>query len=220
PPPPPPENSFDYSASNTNSAQQNTTNHVIALTAGQTLTVATCGLTGTQFTGDTWLRLRNPAGTEVATNDDACGGRGSSITFTATTAGNHEVRAGCYSTGSCTGRVVWEISGGSGGATSGSFNFSASNTNSAQQNTTNSDVAIAAGKSITVATCGVTGATFTGDTYLRLFNGATQAAVNDDACGGRGSSLTYTSPTATTLQIRAGCYSSGSCTGTVVWSIQ
>ena len=71
-----------------------------------------------------------------------------------------------------------------------------------------------------MATCGLTGASFTGDTYLRLFNGATQAAGNDDACGGRGSSLTYTSTAATTLQIRAGCYSSGTCGGTVVWSIQ
>ncbi len=220
PPPPPPENSFDFNATNTNSAQQNTTNHVIALTAGQTLTVATCGLTGANFSGDTYLRLRNAAGTEVAANDDACGGRGSSITFTATTSGNHEVRAGCYSSGTCSGRVVWEISGGSTGPTSGSFSFNATNTNSAQQNTVNGNVTIAAGKTLTVATCGLTGASFTGDTYLRLFNGATQAAANDDACGGRGSSLTYTSPTATTLQIRAGCYSSTTCSGTVVWNIQ
>ncbi|GHG87213.1 serine protease [Comamonas sp. JC664] len=218
--PPPPPDSFAYSASNTNSAQQNTTNRTIALRAGQTLTIGTCGLTGTTFTGDTYLRLRGPTGTQVAENDDACGGRGSSITYLATADGNHAINAGCYSSGSCTGTVAWTITGGSTGPTSGSFAFNASNTNSAQQNTTNRDVTIEAGKRLTVATCGVTGASFSGDTYLRLFNGAAQVFENDDACGGRGSSMTYTAPATTTLQIRAGCFSTGSCSGTVVWNIQ
>ncbi|MFP2931213.1 pre-peptidase C-terminal domain-containing protein [Pyxidicoccus sp. 3LG] len=119
--------------------------------------------------------------------------------------------------------MVWEITGGGNPPpppTSGSFSFSASNTNSAQQSTTNRDVSVTAGQVITVATCGVTGASFTGDTYLRLFNGATQAASNDDACSGTGSSLSYTATATGTLQIRAGCYSSNTCSGTVVWSIQ
>ncbi|NTX62116.1 trypsin-like peptidase domain-containing protein [Myxococcus sp. CA051A] len=219
--PPPPANSFTYTATNTNNAQQNTTNKKLALTAGQQLTVATCGLTGAKTTGDTYMRLFNPAGTSVATNDDACGGRGSSITFTATTAGEYEVRAGCYSTGSCGGTVVWEISGGNPPpATSGSFAFSGSNTNSAQQATTNRDLTVTAGQVLTVATCGATGASFTGDTYLRLFSGATQSAANDDACSGRGSSLSFTATTSGTLQIRAGCYSNTTCSGTVVWNIQ
>ncbi|AKQ69520.1 Trypsin domain protein [Myxococcus hansupus] len=220
PPPPPPPDSFAYSASNTNSAQQNTTNRTIALTAGQTLTIATCGLTGASFSGDTYLRLRNAAGSQVSANDDACGDRGSSITYVAPTTGNYSINAGCYSSGSCSGTVAWTISGGTTAPTSGSFNFNVSNTNSAQQNTVNENVSIAAGKTLTVATCGLTGASFTGDTYLRLFSGATQAAANDDACGGRGSSLTYTSTSATTLQIRAGCFSTGACNGTVVWNIQ
>jgi hypothetical protein len=222
PPPPPPANSFTYTAASTNNATVNTTNRKIALTAGQKLTVATCGLTGATLTGDTWLRLFSPAAAEVASNDDACGGRGSSITFTASTSGDYEVRAGCYSSGSCGGTVVWEITNGQPPPppTGGSFTFSGSNTNSAQQNTTNRDVSITAGQTLTVATCGVTGASFTGDTYLRLFSGATQAAVNDDACGGVGSSLSYTAAASGTLQIRAGCYSSNTCSGTVVWSIQ
>jgi hypothetical protein len=222
PPPPPPANSFEYTATNTNNATANTTNRKIALTAGQKLTVATCGLTGTTLTGDTYLRLFNPAATEVASNDDACGGRGSSIVFTAPTAGDYEVRAGCYSTGSCGGRVVWTIENGTPPPppTGGSFSFSATNTNSAQQNTTNRDISVTAGQRLTVATCGVTGASFTGDTYLRVYSGATNVASNDDACSGRGSSLTYTVATTGTLQLRAGCYSSGSCSGTVVWSLQ
>jgi hypothetical protein len=35
-----------------------------------------------------------------------------------------------------------------------------------------------------------------------------------------GSSLSYTAAASGTLQIRAGCYSSNTCSGTVVWSIQ
>ncbi len=220
PPPPPPTNSYSYSASNTNNAQQNTVNQVVALTAGQKITLGTCGLTGATFTGDTWLRLSGPTGTEVASNDDSCGGRGSSITFTATTAGNYTIRGGCYSTGSCTGTVVWQLTTGTPPAT-GSYSFSASNTNSAQQNTVNQSVTVNAGQTITLGTCGVTGGAFTGDTYLRLYNSAgTQVSSNDDACGGRGSNLTYTATASGSFQIRAGCYSSGSCTGTVAWSVQ
>lgn len=218
--PPPPANTYSYSATSTNSAQQNTVNKVIALTVGQQLTVATCGLLGSAFSGDTWLRLRSPAGVEIASNDDACGGTGSSITYTAATAGNYEVRAGCYSSGSCSGTVAWEITTGT-PPPANSYSYSASNTSSAQQNTVNQSVTVNAGQTITVATCGLTGASFSGDTYLRLFGpAATQVASNDDACSGAGSSLSYTATTSGTYQIRGGCYSSGSCSGTVVWTIQ
>lgn len=222
PPPPPPANSYNYSATNTNSAQQNTSNKLVALTAGQKITVATCGLTGSAVSGDSWLRLRAPNGTEVATNDDACGGHGSSLTHTATVSGNFEIRAGCYSSGSCSGTVVWEITTGSPPPPPGSsYNFSASNTNSAQQNTVNQSVTLSAGQTITLGTCGVTGGTSSGDTYLRLFGpSATQVAANDDGCGGTGSNLSYTATTAGTYQIRAGCYSNNSCSGTVAWTIQ
>jgi len=219
-PPPPPANSLPFNATNTNSAQQNTVNKVVSLTAGQKLTVATCGLTGASFTGDTYLRLFGPAATEVASNDDACGGRGSSLSFTAATSGNYEIRAGCYSSGSCSGTTVWEITTGT-PPTGSTYNFSASNTNSAQQNTVNQSVTLAAGQTITLGTCGVTGASATGDTYLRLYGpSATQVASNDDSCGGTASSLSFTATTAGTYQIRAGCYSSNTCSGTVAWTLQ
>ena len=41
----------------------------------------------------------------------------------------------------------------------------------------------------------------------------------DDACG-TASTITYTATTAGTYQIRAGCYSSNSCSGTVAWTLQ
>ncbi|MDY7232277.1 trypsin-like serine peptidase [Hyalangium rubrum] len=222
PPPPPPENGLNYTATNTDSAQQNTVNQVLALTAGQKITLGTCGVTGSAFTGDTYLRLFGPGGTEVAGNDDACGGRGSSLSFTvpAGGSGNYEVRAGCYSSGSCTGTVVWEIVTGT-PPSGGSYTFSASNTSGATKNTVNKDVAISAGQAITLGTCGVTGSAFSGDTYLRLFGpGGTEVASNDDACSGAGSNLGYTATTSGTYQIRAGCYSNKSCSGTVAWMLQ
>ncbi|WP_224240193.1 serine protease [Hyalangium gracile] len=221
PPPPPPPNSYSYNATNTNSAQQSTVNKVVALTAGQKITVGTCGLTGATVSGDSYLRLFGPSATQVAANDDACGGSGSSLTFTAATAGNYEIRAGCYNNTSCGGTVVWDIVDGQPPPTGNTYTYSATNTNSAQQSTVNQSVTLAAGQKITLGTCGLAGATFTGDTYLRLYSPANaQVASNDDACSGRGSSLSFTATTAGTYQIRAGCYSNTSCTGTVAWTIQ
>ncbi|WP_224240334.1 hypothetical protein [Hyalangium gracile] len=203
--------SYSYSASNTDSAYQNTVNQVVTLTAGQTLTVATCGLPGATFTGDTFLRLYGPL-IQLAFNDDACGGTGSSLTFTSTAGGTYEIRGGCYASSSCTATVVWQITYG------GSYAFSASNTNDARQNTVNLNVPLTVGQKIDVSTCG--GAT--GDTYLRLYGpSATQVAANDNSCfNGEGSRLSYTTLTNGTFQIRAGCASSGSCSGTVTWSVE
>ena len=61
------------------------------------------------FTGDTYLRLKGPSGSDVASNDDSCGGVGSKLTFTATTAGTYQIRAGCYSSTSCSGTVAWTV---------------------------------------------------------------------------------------------------------------
>jgi hypothetical protein len=49
-----------------------------------------------------------------------------------------------------------------------------------------------------------------------------QVASNDDACGGDGSRITCTVPIGDTGQyeLRAGCFGSGSCSGTVAWAIQ
>jgi len=218
PPPPPPGSGFNYSASNTNNAQQNTTNVDIAVNAGDQVKVATCGLTGATFTGDTYLRLFSGT-TQVASNDDSCGGVGSSITHTAASTGTLQVRAGCYSSGSCTGTVIVQITPGT-PPSGGSFNYSASNTNSAQQNTVNQNVTLSAGQTIRFGTCTVPGSSGTGDTYLRLFNpSGVQVASNDDSCG----VLSFASHAATTggtYQIRAGCYSSNSCSGTVAYTVQ
>ncbi|AKJ03807.1 trypsin domain protein [Archangium gephyra] len=224
--PPTSPNSLPYSASNTNSAQQNTVNRIIALSAGQTLTLGTCGVTGSSFSGDTYLRLYNSSGVQVALSDDACGGAGSNFTYTVPSGagGNYQLRAGCYSSYSCSGTVAWTTTGSTTPPPSGStLNYSASNTNSAQQATVNQTITLTAGQTLTLGTCGVTGSSFSGDTYLRLYNSSgVEVAYNDDACGGTGSNFTYTVPSGAggNYQLRAGCFSSNSCSGTAAWTLQ
>jgi hypothetical protein len=105
----PASDSYTYATVNTNSAQANTVNRAIVLGAGQTLSIGTCGVTVSSFSGDTYLRLNGPAGTQVASNDDSCSGLGSHIVFTASSSGTYEIHAGCYSNTSCSGRVAWTI---------------------------------------------------------------------------------------------------------------
>lgn len=218
---PVPATKYDFLASNTASATRSTINGTVTLAAGQKLTVGTCGITGAAFTGDTFVRLRGPSGTEVAYNDDACGGTGSQVTYTATVAGTYEVRAGCYQNGTCGGTVAWTIAQG-GAATQGSFNFDVSNTANATQGTANGDVTLAAGQTLSFGSCGVTGASGTGDTVVRLYNAAgQQVTFNDDACGSL-SRAAYTVPTGAggTYQIRVGCFGSSACSGTAAWTVQ
>ncbi|MCP3059029.1 serine protease [Myxococcus sp. K38C18041901] len=105
---PPPSTTFTFTATNTNNAQQNTTNRTVTLAAGQTIRVGTCSVTGASGTGDTYLRLANAAGTSVASNDDSCGTL-SFFSYTATAAGTFTIRAGCYSSNSCSGTVAYTI---------------------------------------------------------------------------------------------------------------
>jgi hypothetical protein len=105
------------------------------------------------------------------------------------------------------------------GPSSGSFSYSATNTSSATQNTVNFDIQIVAGQTLTIGTCGVPGSSGSGDTFLRLFDAFnTQVAANDDACGFL-SSFTFTATTTGTFQVRAGCFSSTSCNGTVAFTL-
>jgi hypothetical protein len=106
----PSSGTFSYSATNTNSATQNTVNFDIPMIAGQTVSVGTCGLPGATGTGDTFLRLVDEFNTLVALSDDGCGLL-SLFTFTATTSGTFQVRAGCFSSNSCDGTVAYLLTG-------------------------------------------------------------------------------------------------------------
>ncbi|NNC19033.1 trypsin-like serine protease [Corallococcus exiguus] len=224
---PPPATNYVFTASNTSSATRSTINGTVTLKAGDKLTVGTCGVTGAALTsGDSFLRLRGPTGTEVASNDDGCGsGYGSKISYTASVAGTYEVRAGCYQAGSCAGTVAWEIvSGGTTTPASGTQAFNVSDTANATRNTQNANVDIAPGQTLTFGSCGVGSATGTGDTVVRLFNAAgQQVTFNDDASGcGSLSRASYTAPASAggAYQIRVGCFGSEACSGTLAWTLQ
>ncbi len=104
---------FSYSASNTNSATQNTVNRSITLAAGQTIQVTTCSnrIPGASANGDTYLRLYSPSNSEVASNDDNCGSLASYLSYTVPPGGGgtYVIRAGCFSSGSCSGTVGYSF---------------------------------------------------------------------------------------------------------------
>ncbi len=100
---------FSYSASNTSSATANTQNQSVYLYSGQLFTVGTCGLPSAKGDGDTYLRINNPNGQEIASNDDAgspCGTL-SNISIVIPATGTYTIRAGCYGKDSCAGTVSY-----------------------------------------------------------------------------------------------------------------
>lgn len=205
-----------YSTSATNSATVNTANVYFNLRAGDTLTVGTCGVSGASGSGDTYLRFYNPSGVEVAVSDDACGGVLSNLTYVAPVTGTYLLRAGCFGGGACSGTVGYSV----GGAL---FSYSASATDSATVNTANVYLNLGAGQTLTLGTCGLNGASGSGDTYLRLYDpSGVQVAFNDDAFGSCGvlSNFTYNVPVSGTYLLRSGCFGAGACSGTVAYLTQ
>jgi hypothetical protein len=211
---------LDYSASNTNSAQNPSTSassHVY-LNTSETVMIGTCGINESTFTGNTYLRLYNPSGANVATNDNGLSygcGYGSKLNYTAPDAGYYFIRAGCYSSTSCSGTVALS-------RRKGIFSFSASNTNDATISTYNKQFSFNAGEVVRISTCssGAYGASSNGNTYLRLFKNVSglysEVAISDDGFGcGLASEIIYTVPTSGYYQLRAGCFSSDSCSGAV-----
>lgn len=99
---------FSYNTGNTNSANVNTTDFAIALTSGQTVTITTCSALGGSASGDTFLRLFDSWGTQVAANDDNCG-LASKVVYTASSSGSFTIHAGCFSNNACSGTVAWSI---------------------------------------------------------------------------------------------------------------
>ncbi|WP_163869222.1 VWA domain-containing protein [Myxococcus eversor] len=104
---------FNFTATKTQNATVNTFNRSIYLRPGQRLQLGTCGVAGASGVGDTLVRLFGPTtpSTQVAFNDDACGGSLSNFTYAVpdTGAGESEIRVGCYATTSCNGSVGYVI---------------------------------------------------------------------------------------------------------------
>lgn len=210
---------FEYSAVNTNSAQDvnNSAHGWLDLVAGETVMIGTCGLAESAYSGDTYLRLYDPQAAQVGFNDDACNGVGSRIDYTATATGTYSLRAGCLGSASCSGtlsiarrKATYTVTG-------------LLNTQNASRNTFNKQYSFNGGDVIRVSTCASNahGAAATGDTYLRLFqqiNGVyTEVASNDTGSGwcGTAAELVYSVPAAGFYQIRMGCSANTGCGGTV-----
>lgn len=205
--------SMTFSVSNTNNATVNTYNNSFYVWAGTTITLGTCGVAGGSGTGDTFLRLFDANGVEVATNDDGAGcGVLSTVSYTTSVSQSLTLRAGCYSTTACSGTI-----GISEARLMGSY--SASNTSNAQLNSYDYVYTyMYPGYTYVIGTCGVPGASGSGDTYLRLFDpNGVQVAFNDDAGGSCGalSTITFSPSTYGAYKIRAGCYNDTACSGTV-----
>ncbi len=211
---------FDYTASNTNSALDANTSkdYIIHLGTSETVMIGTCGINESAHNGDTYLRLYDPNGSRVASNDNGSSegcGKGSKLSYTAPAAGDYLIRAGCYSSSSCSGTVALSRS-------KGAFNFSVDNTNSATINTYNKQLSFNAGDVVRISTCGnnAYGASATGDTYLRLFKNVSglysEVASGDNAVGcGTAAEIAYTISTSGYYQFRAGCFTNMNCSGTV-----
>lgn len=103
------QGSFSYSASNTSNATTNTSNYSVYLKGGRVLTVGTCGLDGASGNGDTILRINNPSGQEIASNDDVGGSCKSLSNFSIVipSTGTYVIRAGCFGNDSCGGTVAF-----------------------------------------------------------------------------------------------------------------
>lgn len=101
--------SFSFSAAATSSATVNTTSRSITLAANKTLSIGTCGVPDASFNGDTYLRLFDQTLVQIRDSDDACGGVGSQIIYTAPTSQILQIHVGCFSSSSCSGVVSWNI---------------------------------------------------------------------------------------------------------------
>lgn len=75
---------------------------------GETLTAGTCNMPFSNFTGDTYIRVYGPNGSEVASNDDNCGGLGSYLSHVAETSGTYRIVIGCFGSTACSGVLSYE----------------------------------------------------------------------------------------------------------------
>jgi hypothetical protein len=102
----------------------------------------------------------------------------------------------------------------------GSFSYSASNTDNATVKTHNYSIKLNFGQIFTVGTCGVPGASGSGDTYLRIMRSGSTYIQNDDAgspCDSL-SNISFVVEETATYTIQAGCYGNTPCSGTVAFT--
>jgi len=98
----PPVWSFAYDVAYTNNADQQTENIEFYVDEGQTIVCGTQGLMGVKATGNTFIRLFDPAGNNIISNDDAPAPYNypneyaSWLTTVALTSGNYVLKVGAF----------------------------------------------------------------------------------------------------------------------------
>jgi len=222
-----------FTASNTESANQNTVGCPVTVCPGTQLTFETCNVDRKSCDGDTFLRLTDGSGNELASNDDNCGlCSGVTYEFTAPCQ-EYILNQGCFEDGTCGGTtaivthgptnppIVQPTTAPTAAPTTGIPEscpaFTASNTGSASQNTVGCDMFVCPGEVLTIETCNGDGKSCNGDTFLRLLDeSGAEVAMNDDGCGFC-SQITheFTSP-CQSYALQQGCFEDGSCGGASV----
>lgn len=98
--------SFPYwEASNTNSGNINTVDENIRVCSGAEIEFSVCTEFGGECNGDTYLRLTDESGFEVASNDDSCGYCSNLLYFFTDHCQMYTLKQGCYGNNACGGRT-------------------------------------------------------------------------------------------------------------------
>jgi hypothetical protein len=93
---------------NTQNATVNTLDISVSLIVDQSIKFGTCNLPSASATGDTYIRLIAPDGTEVQANDDY-ENLASYIEYAVPISGDYIMTIGAYGGESAEGTVAWEI---------------------------------------------------------------------------------------------------------------
>jgi hypothetical protein len=113
PPPPPSTVVVSTSGSGTcppfSGATRVVTTCKVYASAGSVLALGTTIVGGARCTGDTYLTLQSPSGSNIISSDDANGGMCSYITYNVPASGYYIVQEGCFDTGSCSGTVGYQL---------------------------------------------------------------------------------------------------------------
>jgi subtilisin-like proprotein convertase family protein len=190
-----------------------TVDHHIIVPLNSKVTVGTCGMAGASFTGDTRIEVHDRNGFTLASSYDACGGLGSQLTMIADRTGDLDLAARCTGLVPCSGTVAWTVEG--------TFPFTADDTSDGRYNTVNRDLPLVAGQRLSFGTCGMPGASFSGDTWIRVADPSGHVVTSSsDACGDAGSKGAFVAPATGTYQLRLGCRESTQCSGTAAWKIE
>lgn len=186
----------------------------VSLTAGQTYTFS-IGATGAGDIEDSYLRLHNSAGTQIAFNDDiGTGNLYSSIVYTATATGTFYVNVGAYNdleAGNYRVSARVDVADAVPGSTATTATLTVGGPSVAGVTDVAGDhdwyrVTLTAGQTYLFRTSATGGAGDTDSTLAIRDASGTQLGFNDDGGGGTYSQLRFTAATSGTYYVDVGAF--------------